>query len=194
METVGERIRAAREHRKLTQEQLAAKVGVTRVAVSEWERNLTTPRVAKARLLARILGLPEIDLTPLEGLSRPASMPASPPLKWEDVPSMLRDLERVAVGERYQLSVDDDSMEPDYRRGDAIEIDTTIAPWDGCQVVAAVEASATRGVLRNYRQRPKGYDLWPSNPDYQTHTLTADESAHVLGVVVFHGRRIEPPR
>lgn len=41
METMGERIRALRQARGMTQEQLAAAVGVTKSAVSQWESDLT---------------------------------------------------------------------------------------------------------------------------------------------------------
>jgi transcriptional regulator with XRE-family HTH domain len=41
METMGDRIRTLREARKLTQDQLAKAVGVTKSAVSQWEGGST---------------------------------------------------------------------------------------------------------------------------------------------------------
>lgn len=40
---IGARIKIARKHRKISQQDLADAVGVTQPSVSEWERNLTEP-------------------------------------------------------------------------------------------------------------------------------------------------------
>ena len=40
--SIGERIRYLRRERKLTQEELAEKLSVTRQAVSNWERGVST--------------------------------------------------------------------------------------------------------------------------------------------------------
>lgn len=198
MATVGETIRRARKALNITQERLAEMVGVTRVAVSEWERDISVPRVAKAKMLAVNLGVPEIDLTPLKGAARDPSIVT--PLDWTAVPAAIEErrtmdmtVDQDEIQTRFALTITDDSMQPDYEPGDRIEIDTTVTPWDGCQVVAVVEESPTRGVLRHYRQRRGGFDLWPSNVRYRTHTVVDDESAHILGVVVYHGRQIRPP-
>lgn len=55
MTTLGERIRKARTARGLTQEQLAAKIGVLGNTVSRWERNVCPPRGAARKWLARKL-------------------------------------------------------------------------------------------------------------------------------------------
>jgi transcriptional regulator with XRE-family HTH domain len=41
MSTMGERIRVLRESKGLTQEQLAAQLGVTKGAVHQWEKDIT---------------------------------------------------------------------------------------------------------------------------------------------------------
>lgn len=209
-ETVGGTIKRARVAMRLTQEQLAHRVGVTRVAVSEWERDLTVPRVSKAKKLAQVLGVSELDLTPLVGLQRgePSdSFDGMTGLQWSEVPRLLQarahmqtihqagetNGQRPSVTIYYDLTIEDDSMAPEFQAGDQIRIDTTLEPWDGCQVVAVVDGNVERGVLRHYRLRPGGFDLWPTNPKHPTHTITDGVSAHVLGVVDRHVRVIRPP-
>ena len=43
--TTGERIKEARKHRKMTQKQLADKIGVTGSRVSDWEQGIHRPGV-----------------------------------------------------------------------------------------------------------------------------------------------------
>jgi len=58
----GDRIRAARERRGLTQEELAAMLGVGYKTVGNWERNVTDPKNRLGMLLDLF---PELD-TPSE--------------------------------------------------------------------------------------------------------------------------------
>lgn len=54
---LGERIRAARVKKGLTQEKLADALGVSKAAVSQWESNATCPRKEYISALAEILGV-----------------------------------------------------------------------------------------------------------------------------------------
>ena len=55
--SVGKNIKSLREERKLTQEQLAEKVGVTFQAISSWERDEYLPEVANIMKLAEVMGV-----------------------------------------------------------------------------------------------------------------------------------------
>lgn len=55
-QNVGERIKAAREHAGLTQEDLAKKLGVRAITVSRWERGQQTPSKKTLKRLEEILG------------------------------------------------------------------------------------------------------------------------------------------
>ena len=55
-----------RKLKKMTQEDVAEKVGVSRQAVAKWEAGETTPDLEKARLLAEMLGVSLDDLTNYE--------------------------------------------------------------------------------------------------------------------------------
>ena len=52
---IGHRIRAAREQRGLSQEELAVSVGVTGQSIQQWESGKTTPRHTRMRKLATVL-------------------------------------------------------------------------------------------------------------------------------------------
>ncbi len=62
---VGQAINAARQRAGYTQEQLAAKVFVTRQAVSRWERGDSEPSIDMRKLLASVLDIPVVDLLEL---------------------------------------------------------------------------------------------------------------------------------
>lgn len=56
---------AAREERKMTQQELAEKLYVTRQAVSRWENGETEPGIDMRKLIANVLDVPVIDLLDL---------------------------------------------------------------------------------------------------------------------------------
>lgn len=64
-EKIGKLIAKLRKEKKLTQEQLGAKLGVNGKAVSKWECGLTTPDISIVNELASILGISTNEL--LEG-------------------------------------------------------------------------------------------------------------------------------
>ena len=64
----GSRIRSQREFLTLSQSQLAELVGVTKSAVSGWERGETTPRPAHQIRIAEALRTPWGNLFGLEGV------------------------------------------------------------------------------------------------------------------------------
>lgn len=63
--SVGQTIQNARKKAGLTQEQLAAKVFVTRQAVSRWEMGESEPGIDMRKLLASILNVPVAELLDL---------------------------------------------------------------------------------------------------------------------------------
>lgn len=56
--TVGEKIKALRKQNKLTQEELAKKLGVAPTAVSAWERNANKPLMDKIMVMADLFDVP----------------------------------------------------------------------------------------------------------------------------------------
>ena len=65
-------IAAVRKERKMTQAELAAKLGVTDKAVSRWERGLGFPDIGTLEPLAEALGITVLELMRSERLPEPA--------------------------------------------------------------------------------------------------------------------------
>ena len=57
----GKQIAEARKRKGLTQEALAAELGVSRQTIAKWEQEISTPSVANAYKLMDILGLQDIE-------------------------------------------------------------------------------------------------------------------------------------
>lgn len=55
MTTFGERLKSARKERNLSQQDVAAKIGVVSNTVSRWERDVCPPRGAARKALRRVL-------------------------------------------------------------------------------------------------------------------------------------------
>lgn len=65
-ETLGKRIAQHRKNLKLTQDQLAEKLGLTAQAVSKWENDLSCPDIAMLPRLAAIFGITTDELLGME--------------------------------------------------------------------------------------------------------------------------------
>lgn len=61
-EKIGSFIAALRKQKKMTQQELAEKVGVSNKAVSKWERGIGLPDVALLPILAEVLGITVTEL------------------------------------------------------------------------------------------------------------------------------------
>lgn len=81
---VGEAIQHARKQAGMTQEQLAAKVFVTRQAVSRWENGESEPGIDMRKLLATVLNVPAVDLFGLP--DAPACQCCGTPFDVPDMP------------------------------------------------------------------------------------------------------------
>ncbi len=68
--TTGELIKAARKKAGMTQAELAQKLGISYVGVSQWERGLRNPKIETLNRIAAALGLE--DETPLPPLFGPS--------------------------------------------------------------------------------------------------------------------------
>ena len=78
--TLSEKIQHYRKVNKLSQEELAAQVGVSRQAVSKWELGDATPEVEKLVALARAFGVTT------DQLLSPDEPEAGTPPPWDPVP------------------------------------------------------------------------------------------------------------
>lgn len=85
MGSIGERIRKARQAKRLTQEQLAAHFGISRVSITQWEKDDTRPSIDKYDTLAKALGgSPDYYMT---GNGTPPEV-ASPKIGGNEIPEL----------------------------------------------------------------------------------------------------------
>ena len=61
-QTLGRRIQEARKAAGLSQESLGERLGVSRQAVSKWERGAADPSTSNLLALAKLFGVPAEDL------------------------------------------------------------------------------------------------------------------------------------
>lgn len=209
MATVGKKIRDAREALGLTQDQLAKKLGVTRQAVGNWEKDINLPKGKRAGSVATVLKLAAslIDpfafssIIPIDQDRETFTIPVVPLKNLSQIgkaqPDMLVALGKLSVATLnvsselkncFCVRITDNSMAPDYRVHDEALIDPSAHPIDGDDVVVTFPENAA--VLRRYR--PRGidsagrsvYDLCTPNPDHITVTVNDVDQASILGVVV----------
>jgi len=132
---VGERIRAIRQERGLTQTQLSAEAKVNQGYLSSIERGRRTPRPGTLRAIAVTLGVPEaVLLGEGDGHDAPQALdtrdlplfgtiPNGPPSQSQEQLEMFPVLRHLWHQDRYCLRCEFDSMEPTLKRGDIVLVD-----------------------------------------------------------------------
>lgn len=204
MTTIGALIKQRRTHLRLSQEDLAKRVGVSRAAIGHWETGDTAPNRRHAPALARALGLDLGQINPLESKSLAfidihRSESHIPVLEWE---GLLRGEENItqyiAVGvptpdDAVALIVPDNAMAPDFTAGDVIVISKSTPPTHAKPVVARFGKAL---LLRKFMRRGPDkdgvlvFDLLSTAPDWPTITCNAQTDHDILGTVVAHIRSI----
>jgi SOS-response transcriptional repressor LexA len=207
--SVGERIRARRKELRLTQKDLASKVGVSHVSISQWEKDETAPRGDNLLALARALGVTALfistgeesssNVTPIEmGTKKIPLLSFVQAGMWTES-SEIRSYDG---GMNYLLVEDDcsdgtfglviegNSMSPKFNPGDKIIVDPEVYPIPGDFVVARDELK-NETVFKKYR--PTGtdshgndvYELVPLNDDFPI-LRSETGKLHIMGTMIEH--------
>ncbi|BBL31238.1 repressor [Pantoea ananatis] len=210
MSSLGGRLRALRQERKLTQGQLGKAVGVSDVTVGYWERDLNTPGGKSLSKLASYLGVSEAYL--LYGKEDESNVAAAPvgalkvPVisyvqagQWSPE-SDARNLEGnidyvLSTGSfsrgTFALKIKGKSMEPEFVEGDLILVDPELSPQPGDYVVA--KNGEDEATFKKYRARgvnQEGNDIFelvPLNDDFAVRR-SDKEKINIIGVLVEHRR------
>lgn len=204
----GDRIRARRKQCQLTQKALAAKVGVSHVAISQWEKDETVPRGENLLRVAAALGctpswvfdgdgelfmlpsavarshaVPLISYRQAADWRGTALLDAAAEVDWLQSNMDLS-------GAAFAITITGHAMEPEFREGDTIIIDPAIKPLPGDFVVAS--GAENEAFFMKYR--PRGivdgeeiFELMPLNDDYpslQSNQLTIS----LIGTLIEHRR------
>jgi SOS-response transcriptional repressor LexA len=195
----------------LSQDALAEKVGVSRGAVSAWERGANGPNRRQAPKLAKIFGVEEHDLLPLSGAGidfldstiESFRVPIFPmdelPMGADDAQAKRTDGEgSLHIDQSYSrrcfvVRITDDSMAPEYHPGDLAVVDPDLRPLTDDDVVVRIANSPAilrRYVARGLDRRGHGvFDLVSANTDHATLSVNADVKATIIGVVIEHRRK-----
>lgn len=144
-QTVGSRIRGAREAAELTQQQLATNLGLSRAAVAQWEADVTSPSIARIYEAARffqnvsaeflafgVTGDPVVVIRGPEGTTKirevtfgDAATDQSVAAEWLMPETYVRSDLRIPSPESVIVwRVEGDTLAPSYEHGDRVVVDT----------------------------------------------------------------------
>jgi len=196
---------------KLTQNDVAKAVGVSRAAVTQWESGLTKPKGEYIHELAKLYGcttgyilhgeqsvIAEIEPAQIGATRIPVidyvqagcwTEACGHTLADGSIETILTDLE--LGGRAFALRVKGDSMAPDIIEGDVVVVDPDVSPQPGDIVVA--KNGSHEATIKQYR--PRGYnaegkewfELVPRNEVYAP--MRSDVCPiTIIGVMVEHRR------
>lgn len=204
-ESVGERIRQRRKALKFTQQTLAMGIGVSHVAVSQWEKDETVPRGENLLRLAELLQCsaawiidgegqpfasiqpgPALTAVPLVTLAQAADWLNEQRLQWQQQASQFLYSDELLSDSALAVTLEDGAMLPDYRAGDRLLFDPQRAPQPGDVVLARAEQVAVVRIFRLHDEQI--FSLRPLNEDFpvqQSHK----NALQLIGTLVEMRRR-----
>lgn len=204
-ESVGERIRQRRKALKFTQQTLATGIGVSHVAVSQWEKDETVPRGENLLRLAELLQCsaawiidgegqpfasaqpgPALTAVPLVTLAQAADWLDEQRLQWQQQASQFLYSDELLSDSALAVTLEDGAMLPDYRAGDRLLFDLQRAPQPGDVVLAQAEQVAVVRIFRLHDEQI--FSLRPLNEDFpvqQSHK----NALQLIGTLVEMRRR-----
>lgn len=203
-ESAGDRVRVRRKELKLTQKMLSAKVGVSHVAISQWEKDETVPRGENLLRLAEALGCAPAWIVDGEGqlfnFTLAAANFCSVPVisraqarEWtadyllqhpeSDVEFIQSNMALSASA--FALILQGSAMEPEFREGDCVIIEPAIFPLPGDFVVAR---HGEETLFLKYRPRglvngEQQFELVPLNEDYAV-IRSQQSPLNIIGTMV----------
>ena len=213
-------IKDAREKAGLRVEELAARVGVTRAAIYQWESGATKPSRENIAMVAEVLKLP-LDLFTGKGshtnviyANEKRQKKWVPLIDWVCAGRGASSVDPYPVGvgvdyievdvaysdKTFALTVKGDSMEPRFSDGDTIIIDPAIAAKNEDFVIVELLPEGTpegqgditfkQMKLRTGVNGHSAFDLSPLNPQESAITVNAKNPGRIIGKVVEHRKKL----
>lgn len=206
-QTIGQRIRALRRSKKLTQVQLAKIAGVSSPAVTEWEKDSYQPKAASLEAMANEFGVTTEYILTGRGNPNatkkeqsnvaPVAPRMAPVLSWVQagVFTNVQSVDMSQVEEWlplpeectncFYLKVQGISNNPDFLEGDYILVDPDVYYSDvqsGDMIVVRKFEDATfkKLVIETDGSRY----LQALNPEFKPNIIPLDEDCHFVGQVV----------
>lgn len=209
METLGTRFKTLRKSKKLTQQQIADAIGVSKTSVIYWEKGDNLPKHDSLMALANILGVtPDFLLygkgkfSSDQNVSSPFPIAGRliPVISWiqagtwssaESVPLDMQFNEWLPPNPKcgkngYGLKVVGESMLPDFRPTDKIYVNPDFQVSDlktGDLVIVACEGES-KATFKKLIIEPNGKYLEPLNPKWHGKIIELDEGCKLVGKVV----------
>ncbi|MCU4639321.1 LexA family protein [Acinetobacter courvalinii] len=209
METLGNRLKSLRKSKKLTQQQIADAIGVSKTSVIYWEKDENLPKHDSLMNLSQILGVTSDYL--LHGKddnlleknissSFPIVGRLIPVISWVQAGTWTT-VDFVPVGTQfkewlppnpkcgkngYGLNVVGESMAPDFRPGDKIYINPDFQISDlktGDLVIVACEGE-DEATFKKLIVESNGMYLEPLNPKWHEKIMELREGCKLIGKVV----------
>lgn len=195
-------VRANRDRLGLTQDELAARVGLTGSSVSQWEAGRARPRAGVLLQLSEVFGVSVSELLgegarvprSREAAGRSRTVPvrrmgrthAGEPVEELQEDGVVEVPEGVAVRHPrgFMLGVDGDCMDRAYPPGCLVMVDPDMEPWNGCAVVAETEPGES--VMRRYMRGSRTLMLSPDSYEEHEDMVFSDDSlceVRLVGVV-----------
>lgn len=185
---MNDNLKNARKAARLTQAELAAKIGITQSGYSDWERGETKIDSASLSRLSEIL---EVSIDYLVGKTNSPGnryiripvlgrVAAGIPIDaieeiidWEDI-----NASTAADGEYFGLVIKGRSMEPKISDGDTVIVRKQPDVRDG--EIAVVLVNGDEGTVKKIKKGPHGVTLISSNPAYDPMFLRMKRSSSSL--------------
>lgn len=203
--TIGQRIRALRRSKKLTQVQLAKIAGVSSPAVTEWEKDSYHPKAASLEAMANEFGVTVEYILTGKGHTQnkqpdivPVAPKMAPVLSWVQAGTMTNvqavDMSQVEewlpipdgdCEKCFYLKVQGLSNYPEFHEGDYILVDPTLPFSDMNSGDIIVVRKFDDATFKRLVIEPDGTKyLQAINPEFKPNIIPLDQDCEFVGEVV----------
>ncbi|ENV56501.1 hypothetical protein F951_02199 [Acinetobacter soli CIP 110264] len=209
METLGTRLKELRKNKKITQQQIADAIGVSKTSVIYWEKGDNLPKHDSLMALAQVLNVSSAYLLNGEENDKSdsnVSMPFQisgrliPVISWVQAGTWTS-VEAVPAGTQfdkwlppnpkcgkhgYGLEVSGESMLPDFRPGDKIYVNPDFQVSDlktGDLVIVSSESGKAATFKKLIVETDNMY-LQPLNPEWSEKAIALEDGCKLVGKVV----------
>ncbi|HRO77145.1 MAG TPA: S24 family peptidase [Acinetobacter towneri] len=208
METLGTRLKALRKTKKVTQQQVADAIGVSKTSVIYWEKDENLPKHDSLMALASTLGVTSdyllngknASIDNNVGVPFPLTGRLVPVISWVQAGSWTT-VESVPAGTQFEewlppnpkcgkngygLTVVGESMLPDFRPADKIYVNPDFQTNDlktGDLVIVSCEGDLEATFKKLIVESGNMY-LQPLNPDWPEKTIPLVDGCKLVGKVV----------
>ena len=209
METLGTRLKALRKTKKITQQQLADAIGVSKTSVIYWEKDDNLPKHESLMALSKALSVtPDFllsgkssgDLDANISTPFPISGRLVPVISWVQAGTWTT-VEAVPAGTQFEewlppnpkcgkhgygLEVSGESMLPDFRPSDKIYVNPDFQVSDlktGDLVIVSCEGDKAATFKKLIVETDNMY-LQPLNPEWSEKAIALEDGCKLVGKVV----------